>query len=140
MWVANLPILRTLSGKVASMIPGVLYRRAMSATLLAIMLVLPDRQAIGGDKLLKKIELSGDYTIPIVIKGKTARLKVAADALKWPILNGSFASALALKAGLFKGKGKTDEGDQFTVNSKVVRNQYGASKKKQRAIAEESTG
>ncbi len=116
------------------MIPGVRYRRIASATLLATLLALPERQAIGRDKPLKKIELSGDYTIPIVINGKTARVKVAADALKWPILNGGFATALELKSGPFKGKGKTEEGDQFTISSKIVRNQYGDSKKKQRAL------
>ncbi len=121
------------------MIRGRCYRRAVVAAVFATMLAVPHHPAIGaqakrGDKPLKTIEISGDYIIPIVVKGKSARLKVAADALKWPILNGGFANALALKSGPFKGKGKTEEGDSFTISSKVVRSQYGDSRKRQRAL------
>lgn len=82
----------------------------------------------------KTIELSGDYTLPIVLNGKTAKVKVAADALKWPIYNGSLATQLNLKSGPFGGTGKTEEGDKVQVKSKVIRGQYGGNKKRQRAI------
>lgn len=121
------------------MIARVGYRRAVIAILFSVMLAVPHSAAIGGQskrdgKPGQTIELSGDYIIPMVLNGKTARVKVAADGLKWPILNGGFATALALKSGPFKGKGKTEEGDQFSINSKIVRNQYGDTKKKQRAL------
>jgi len=121
------------------MIMGLIWRRGIIAGLFAALLCAPYQQAIGtkakrANKAGKTIEISGDYTIPIQINGKTARVKVAADALKWPIYNGSFANALNLKSGPFKGKGKTQEGDGFTVSSKVIRGQYGDSKKRQRAL------
>ena len=57
------------------MISRSINRPVVVAALFATALAIPDRQAIGGapkrgDKPLKSIELSDDYTIPIVIKGQ----------------------------------------------------------------------
>ncbi|WP_404368256.1 hypothetical protein AB5I39_14400 [Sphingomonas sp. MMS24-J45] len=93
-----------------------------------------DAQAERAAKTSKTIELSGDYTMPIVLNGKTATVKVAADALKWPIYNSSLATELDLKSGPFGGTGKTEEGEKVTIRSKIIRGQYGSKKKRQRAL------
>ena len=110
-------------------------QHAAIAALSSLTLAIPYDQTIARDKTSgKTIEFTESYSTVVVIGGKTVQLKVAADAFKWPILNASLASALELKSGPFKGTGKNDEGQKVAIKSKVVRSQYGDSKKRQRAL------
>ena len=89
--------------------------------------------AVYGDEAPKILELSGDFTVPLIIEGKPMRLRVDPDIGSSRALNAEAAQALGLKEGMIRGVHMVGP-VKLTAGSRTINIDYGVQKAKDRVF------
>ncbi|MBA4307392.1 MAG: hypothetical protein C0429_11720 [Sphingopyxis sp.] len=104
-----------------------------SIALIGLFGALTSGQALYPEAAPKILELSGDFTVPLIIEGKQMRLRVDPDIGSSRALNAEAAQTLGLKLGMIRGVHMVGP-VKLTAGSRTINIDYGVQQAKDRVF------